>query len=106
MRILLWAVVIALTFYSNNTFAQTCSTIPDCSSLGYTQAASDCINNNYTACPFDATKVKCQQTKSCAAFSALAFSSAAAASSAAFLAFSASISATVSLYADTASSFV
>jgi len=51
---------------TSNASEVSCVVQPTCESLGYTQAASDCVNNNYTACPFDTAKVKCQQTKSCA----------------------------------------
>ena len=42
-----------------------CVEQPTCEELGYTQKASDCYDNNYTACQFDPTFVKCDQRDSC-----------------------------------------
>ena len=42
------------------TSAQTCTTAPSCSELGYTKSASQCSGKHTLKCPFDSTKVSCE----------------------------------------------
>ena len=41
-----------------NSHAETCTTAPSCSTLGYNETASSC-RGKYMKCPFDVTKVMC-----------------------------------------------
>ena len=45
--------------------AQTCTTAPSCSELGYTKSASQCSGKTMLYCPFDKTKVFCEDGSSC-----------------------------------------
>ena len=45
--------------------AQTCTTAPSCSELGYTKSASQCSGKTILYCPFDKTKVFCEDGSSC-----------------------------------------
>lgn len=44
--------------------AQTCTTVPSCSTLGYTKSASDCSGLDYLRCPFDQSKYFCTSSGS------------------------------------------
>lgn len=46
--------------------AQSCTTAPSCSELGYTKSASDCAGKTILYCPFDRTKAYCVDEITCA----------------------------------------
>ena len=45
--------------------AQTCTTAPSCSALGYTKSVSQCSGKNMIKCPFDTALVFCEDGPSC-----------------------------------------
>ena len=49
---------------SDFSYAQTCTAAPSCSDMGYTKSASDCAGKNMIKCPFDLTKVNCDDASS------------------------------------------
>ncbi len=44
---------------ASSAYAITCEQLPECSSLGFTQTATDCAGKNMLKCPFDTDKVFC-----------------------------------------------
>ena len=44
---------------ASSAYAITCEQVPECSSLGFTQTATDCAGKNMLKCPFDTDKVFC-----------------------------------------------
>lgn len=54
------ASIIALAFsFSGQALAQTCSTPPDCKTLGFTKTAADCSGKTILKCPFNQAQVYC-----------------------------------------------
>lgn len=54
------ASIIALAFsFSSQALAQTCSTPPDCKTLGFTKTAADCSGKTILKCPFNQAQVYC-----------------------------------------------
>ena len=45
--------------------AQSCTTAPSCSALGYTKSVSQCSGKNMIKCPFDTALVFCEDGPSC-----------------------------------------
>ena len=45
--------------------AQSCTTAPSCSALGYTKSVSQCSGKNIIKCPFDTALVFCEDGPSC-----------------------------------------
>lgn len=58
---ILGASLLALAFSLNaqNATAQTCSTPPDCATLGFTKTAADCSGKTILKCPFNQAQVYC-----------------------------------------------
>ena len=48
--------------YPTTISAQTCTAAPSCADMGYTKTVSDCSGKNTLKCPFDLTKVSCEET--------------------------------------------
>ena len=44
---------------ASSAYAVTCEQLPECSSLGFTQTATDCAGKNMLKCPFETDKVFC-----------------------------------------------
>ncbi len=47
--------------YPTTISAQTCTAAPSCADMGYTKTVSDCSGKNTLKCPFDLTKVSCEE---------------------------------------------
>ena len=50
--------------YPTTISAQTCTAAPSCADMGYTKTVSDCSGKNTIKCPFDLTKVSCEDEDS------------------------------------------
>ena len=50
--------------YPTTISAQTCTAAPSCADMGYTKTVSDCSGKNTLKCPFDLTKVSCEDEDS------------------------------------------
>ena len=49
-----------LSLEYTDVMAQTCTAAPSCDDLGYTKSASQCSGKTTLKCPFDLTKVSCE----------------------------------------------
>ena len=47
--------------YPTTISAQTCTAAPSCADMGYTKTIDDCTGKNTLKCPFDLTKVSCEE---------------------------------------------
>jgi len=51
--------LLASTIYTSTVSAQSCQQPPTCAEMGYTKSESDCTGKTTLKCPFDLTKVSC-----------------------------------------------
>ena len=51
--------LLASTIYTSTVFAQSCQQPPTCAEMGYIKSEADCSGKTTLKCPFDLTKVSC-----------------------------------------------